>query len=141
MYTLSSTSLFRSRFMITFTLCFMPSKVHGWRTFSKCRLKLSYHLVLGPLYWECAHHEALAYITCHVIFLQTPPFVFGHVPQKNSSLWDVSNWKTWFWDMPKHIRTCLHNIRHLSNYIAIDTQLFKIYHVFSHIEKIKSQIM
>jgi hypothetical protein len=104
--------LFRSRFIIIFTLCFMPSEVHGWGTFSRCKVKLRYHLVLGPLYWECAHHEALAYITCHVIFSQTPPFIFGCVPQKNSSLWDVPNWETWFWDMPKHIRTCLHNIRH-----------------------------
>ncbi len=26
--------------------------LHGWGTFRKCRAGLSYHLVLGPLFWE-----------------------------------------------------------------------------------------
>jgi len=48
--------------MISFASCFMIGKADGWGTFPKCRAKLSYCLILGPLFWECAHPRALPYI-------------------------------------------------------------------------------
>jgi len=37
---------------------------HGWETFPKCEAKLGYHLILGPLFWECPYLRAF---TLHVI--------------------------------------------------------------------------
>jgi len=48
--------------MINFASCFMIGKADGWGTFPKCRAKLSYCLILGPLFWDCAHPRALSYI-------------------------------------------------------------------------------
>jgi hypothetical protein len=36
-------------------------KAHGGGTFSNCGAGLGYHLVLGPLFWECPHPRALPY--------------------------------------------------------------------------------
>jgi hypothetical protein len=41
--------------MINFASCFTIGKAHGWGTFPKCRSGLGYHLILGPLFWECPH--------------------------------------------------------------------------------------
>jgi hypothetical protein len=44
------------RFMITFTSCFMMGKsAHWWMTFPKSKAGFSYHLILGPLFWNCPH--------------------------------------------------------------------------------------
>jgi len=37
------------------------SEAHGWGTFPKCKAKLGYCLILGPLFWECPHPRALPY--------------------------------------------------------------------------------
>jgi hypothetical protein len=42
-------------FMTKFALCFTIGKLHGWGTFPKYGAGLSYHLLLGPLFWECPH--------------------------------------------------------------------------------------
>jgi hypothetical protein len=50
------TVMYVFRFMITFTSCFMMGKsAHWWMTFPKCKAGLSYHLILGPLFWNCPH--------------------------------------------------------------------------------------
>jgi hypothetical protein len=53
--------------MINFVSCFKIS--HGWGTFPKCGAWLNYHLILGPLFWECPHSKALPYtyhsLACH----------------------------------------------------------------------------
>ncbi len=41
-----------------------PIMAHGWETFPKCEAKLGYHLILGPLFWECPY---LGAFTLHVI--------------------------------------------------------------------------
>jgi hypothetical protein len=41
--------------------CPNMSKAREWGTFSKCRVKLGYHLNLGPLFWECTCHGLLPY--------------------------------------------------------------------------------
>ncbi len=41
--------------MINFDSSFPLGKAHGWGTFPKCGAGLGYHLVLGPLFWECPH--------------------------------------------------------------------------------------
>jgi hypothetical protein len=44
------------RFTITFISCFMMGKsAHWWMTLPKCKARFSYHLILGPLFWNCPH--------------------------------------------------------------------------------------
>jgi hypothetical protein len=44
--------------MINFALCFTIGKPHGWGTFPTYGAGLSYHLLLGPLLWQCPHPRA-----------------------------------------------------------------------------------
>jgi hypothetical protein len=43
----------KSRCDITFASWFPLGKVHRWWTYVNCWVQLVYHLVLGPLFWEC----------------------------------------------------------------------------------------
>jgi hypothetical protein len=46
----------------------------GLGTFSKCRVRLGYRLVPGPLFWEWPHHRALPYTyTIHKSILNPMP--------------------------------------------------------------------
>jgi len=49
------------RFIVTFTWCFMVSKVHMCiGTFPKWRARMHSHLVLSPLFWESPHLSVLS---------------------------------------------------------------------------------
>jgi hypothetical protein len=51
--------------MINFASCFMIGKAHGWWTISKCKVRLSYRLVLGLLFWESptlGHYPTLKHL-------------------------------------------------------------------------------
>jgi len=40
-------------------LCFAMSTTQRWGTFPVCRVGFGYHIVLGPLFWQCPHPWAL----------------------------------------------------------------------------------
>jgi hypothetical protein len=63
-------------FMINFASCFMIDKAHWWRTFPKCEARLSHCHVLGPLFCECPHPEALSYTKGLVTLGGGPSFLF-----------------------------------------------------------------
>jgi hypothetical protein len=74
-------------FMINFASCFMIDKGHWWGTFPKCEARLSYCHILGHLFCECPHPEALPYAKG----LVTLGGVFSFLPQlceKGTSYWD-----------------------------------------------------
>jgi hypothetical protein len=61
------------KFMVTFTWCFMVSKVHMCiGTFPKWRARMHYHLVLNPLFWECPHLSVLLSTLGEVISILFP---------------------------------------------------------------------
>ncbi len=49
------------KFIITFSSWFVMGKTLWWGNFSKSRVGLGYHIVLGPLVWECTPPWALPY--------------------------------------------------------------------------------
>ncbi len=77
-------------------LCDRP--IHGWQTFPKCRAELSYHLVLGPLFWKCPLLRALPYT--YSILFSVPKYIHMHYCTVQFGVnKDVAFWKSiWLQD-------------------------------------------
>jgi hypothetical protein len=90
--------------MINFALCFPKGKAHGWWTFPKCRARLGYHLILGPLFCECPYPRALPFTKFD------SSWIFGYSGLSNKfsfvylirKFWHIYSIIFWIFDISKN---------------------------------------